>query len=230
MPLSCTIIEDLPVAAEYLKRCCEKSGMIEVVAHCVTVAEAVNFLHKNKVDLIFLDVEMPEGRGFDVLDKIEYSSKVILTTSKTEYAYSAFEYNVTDFLKKPFTYERFMEAVKKVTVPQAGSRKEDTGDDHVFIKSDGQLIRLKNDDILYIESMGDYVRFVGQEKKYIVLNTIKNLETKINSRIFMKVHRSYIVNTSKVENLQDNKLLIKDSQIPVSKAFKAEVTRRFQTI
>jgi DNA-binding LytR/AlgR family response regulator len=230
MSLSCVIIEDLPVAAEYLKRCCEKSGMIEVLAQCVTVTEAINFLRKNKVDLIFLDVEMPEGRGFDVLDKIEYSAKVILTTSKTEYAYSAFEYNVTDFLKKPFTYERFTEAVKKATAAATEPLRQDTGDDHVFIKSDGQLIRLKNDDILYIESMGDYVRFVGQEKKYIVLNTIKNLETKINSRIFMKVHRSYIINTSKVENLQDNKLFIKDSQIPVSKAFKAEVTRRFNSI
>src|SRR5689334_2243660 len=116
MSLSCVLIEDLPVAAEYLRKCCEKSGLIEVAAQCVSVAEAINFLRKNEVDLIFLDVEMPEGRGFDVLDKIEYSSKVILTTSKTEYAYSAFEYNVTDFLKKPFTYERFMEAVKKATV------------------------------------------------------------------------------------------------------------------
>lgn len=178
MSLSCIIIEDLPVAAEYLKRCCEKSGMIEVVAHCVTIKDAINSLRKNKVDLIFLDVEMPEGRGFDVLDKIEYSSKVILTTSKTEYAYSAFEYNVTDFLKKPFTYERFMEAIKKATATPIEPPKEDIEEDHVFIKSDGQLIRLKNDDILYIESMGDYVRFVGQEKNILSLIQLKTWKQK----------------------------------------------------
>jgi DNA-binding LytR/AlgR family response regulator len=228
--MRCVIVEDLPAAAEYLKKCCEKSGMIEVLAHCMSVKDAIDFLSKNSVDLIFLDVEMPEGRGFDVLDNITCSSKVILTTSKTEYAYSAFEYNVTDFLKKPFTYRRFMEAVKKVSGSSTEIQKENGGEDHIFIKSDGKLVRLKNDDILYIESMGDYVRFVMQERKYIALNTIKNLETKINSQLFMKVHRSYIVNTSKVDNVHENTLLIKETKIPVSKAFKAEVARRFHSI
>src|SRR4030095_747296 len=230
MSLRCVIVEDLPVAAEYLTKCCQKSGMIEVLAHCMTVKDAVAFLRKNEVDLIFLYVEMPEGRGFDVLDNITYSSKVILTTSKTEYAYSAFEYNVTDFLKKPFTYQRFMEAVKKVSIPAATTQKENKGDDHIFVKSDGKLVRLKNDEIFYIESMGDYVKFVAREKNYIVLNTIKNLETKINSQFFMKVHRSYIINTSKVDNIHDNRLFIKGLQIPVSKAFKAKLARRFNSI
>jgi DNA-binding LytR/AlgR family response regulator len=230
MSLSCVIVEDLPVAAEYLGKCCQRSGIIEVLAHCMTVKDAVDFLRKKEVDLIFLDVEMPEGRGFDVLDNITYSSKVILTTSKTEYAYSAFEYNVTDFLKKPFTYQRFMEAVKKVSIPATATQAETQGEDHIFVKSDGKLVRLKNDEIFYIESMGDYVKFVAREKNYIVLNTIKNLETKINSQFFMKVHRSYIINTSKVENIHDNSLFIKGLQIPVSKAFKADVARRFSSI
>jgi DNA-binding LytR/AlgR family response regulator len=229
MSLSCVIVEDSPVSAEYLRKCCEKSGTIDVAAVCTTVKDSVVFLSKNDVDLIFLDVEMPEGRGFDVLDNITYSSKVVLTTSKTEYAYNAFEYNVTDFLKKPFTYQRFLEAIKKVSDISI-TKKENNEDDHIFIKSDGKMVRLKNDDILYIESMGDYVKFVVEEKKYIVLNTIKNLETKINPQLFMKVHRSYIVNTNKVDNIQDNTLFIKDSQIPVSKAFKADVARRFQSI
>ncbi len=229
MSLSCVIVEDSSVAAEYLKKCCEKSN-IQVLAHCMTVIDAIGFLGKNKTDLIFLDVEMPEGRGFDVLDNITYSSKVILTTSKTEYAYSAFEYNVTDFLKKPFTYQRFIEAIKKVSGPATEVQKENSGEDHIFIKSNGKLVRLKNDDILYIESMGDYVKFVAQERKYIVLNTIKNLETKINSQLFMKVHRSYIINASKVDNVHDNRLFIRDSQIPVSKAFRADVARRFHSI
>jgi len=230
MNLTCVIVEDLPVAAEYVKRCCEKSGMVDVLAHCMTVKDAIAFLSKNQVDLIFLDVEMPEGRGFDVLDNVSYSSKVILTTSKIEYAYSAFEYNVADFLKKPFTYQRFMEALKKVSQIVTPTQKEASDENHIFIKSDGKLVRLKNDDILYIESMGDYVKFTAKEKKYIALNTIKNLETKINTQLFMKVHRSFIVNTSKVDYMDGNKLIIKDSEIPVSKAFRAEVTRRFHTV
>lgn len=230
MNLTSVIVEDLPVATAYLKKCCEKSGQVEVLAHCITVKDAIEFLNQKEVDLIFLDVEMPEGRGFDVLDNISYSPQVILTTSKTEYAYSAFEYKVADFLKKPFTFQRFMEALKKASNLVTTTQKETAGEDHIFIKSNGKLVRLENDDILYIESMGDYVKFAAKEKKYIALNTIKNLETKINTQLFMKVHRSFIVNTSKVDYLDGNTLFIKDSQIPVSKAFRADVTRRFHSI
>jgi DNA-binding LytR/AlgR family response regulator len=230
MKLSCIIVEDLQVAADYLKTCCEKSGQLDVKAHCTNVTEAINFLSTNSVDLIFLDVEIPGGKGFDVLDKIAYSPKVILTTSKTEYAYNGFEYNVTDFLKKPFTYQRFSDAVKKITDTAIPKTNESNDDDHIFIKSDGKLVRLKNEDILYIESMGDYVKFVSAEKKYVALNTIKNLETKVNARQFIKVHRSYIVNISKVDNIRENTLFVKGSEIPVSKACKAEVIRRFNII
>ena len=114
MIISCVIIEDLPVAAEYLRKCCEKSGELDVKAHFTNVSDAAVFLNDNIVDLLFLDVEMPGESGFTLLDQIPFSPKVILTTSKEDYAYNAFEYNVTDFLKKPFTYQRFLLAVKKV--------------------------------------------------------------------------------------------------------------------
>jgi DNA-binding LytR/AlgR family response regulator len=230
MNLSCAIVEDLQVAADYLRKCCEKSGILEVKAHCSNVKEAIDFLNNNMVDVIFLDVEIPGGQGFEILDQIAYAPKVILTTSKTEYAYNGFEYNVTDFLKKPFTYQRFQDAVKKVSDSPVIKQKEISDEDHIFIKSDGKLVRLKNDEILYIESMGDYVKFVAADKKYVVLNTIKNLETKVNGQQFLKVHRSYIVNISKVDNLRENTLFINGAEIPVSKAFKAEVLRRFNVI
>ncbi|HEX2629085.1 MAG TPA: LytTR family DNA-binding domain-containing protein, partial [Chitinophagaceae bacterium] len=220
-------------AAEYLRRCCEKTGQLDVKAQCGTVDEAINFLRDHAVDLIFLDVEIPGGLGFQVLDHLSYSPQVILTTSKIEYAYNGFEYSVTDFLKKHFTFKRFQEAMRKVDLA-ASSKKSapqpQEGEDHIFIKSDGKLVRLRNDDILYIESMGDYVKFVSSEKKYVALNTIKNLETKVNARHFLKVHRSYIVNIDKVENLRENTLFIKGVEIPVSKACKAEVIRRFRIV
>ena len=233
MNLSCLIVEDLPVAAEYLKRCCEKTGQLEVKAQCGTVDEAISFLRDHAVDLIFLDVEIPGGLGFQVLDHLSYSPQVILTTSKIEYAYNGFEYSVTDFLKKPFTFQRFQEAMRKVDLVASSkipAQQQQQGEDHIFIKSDGKLVRLRNDDILYIESMGDYVKFVSPEKKYVALNTIKNLETKVNARHFLKVHRSYIVNIDKVDNLRENTLFIKGVEIPVSKACKAEVIRRFRIV
>lgn len=229
MNISCVIVEDLIVAADYLKKCCEKSGDIEVRAHFTNVKEAASFLNENTVDLIFLDVEMPGDDGFALLDQLVYSPKVILTTSKTEYAYNAFEYHVTDFLKKPFTYQRFQEAINKISFAE-DSRKKENNDDHIYIKTDGKLVRLNNADILYIESMGDYVKFVLADKKYVTHNTIKNLEEKVNPLIFMKIHRSYIVNIRKVDNIRDNLLFINGIELPISKAHKADVLRRLNVI
>jgi len=235
MSLTCVIVEDLQVAADFLVRCCQKSGQIDVKGHFTNAEEALLYLNVNTVDIIFLDVEMPGSSGFELLDQLIYSPKVILTTSKTEYAYNAFEYKVTDFLKKPFTYQRFTEAVQKVIdaaepAPSNGTNGENQGSDHIFIKSDGKLVRLKYEDILYIESMGDYVKFVTLDKKYITHNTIKSLEEKVNKQLFMKVHRSYIINLLKIDDIRENDLFIKGIEIPISKAHKSEVLRRLNII
>lgn len=229
MNLSCVIVEDLQVAADFLKKCCEKSGQVTVENHFSNVSDALSYLNEHAVDLLFLDVEMPGATGFDLLDQIAYSPRVILTTSKPEYAYDAFQYNVTDFLKKPFTYQRFLEALQKIsaTVEHAPAQ---AGADHFYIKTEGKLVRLNNNDILYIESMGDYVRFVTADKKYITHNTIKNLEDKVNKESFMKVHRSYIININKIDDIRENDLFIKGNEIPVSKAHKPEVMKRLNII
>lgn len=231
MNLDCIIVEDLQVAADYLARCCEKSGQLTVKGHFVNVPEALEYLNKNAIDVLFLDVEMPGATGFELLDQLAYHPKVILTTSKPEYAYNAFEYNVTDFLKKPFTYQRFQEALHKLqqaTEQTATTSQQPT--DHIFIKSDGKLVRLNNDEILYIESMGDYVKFVTSDKKYITHNTIKHLEEKVNKGFFMKVHRSYIINITKIDDIRENDLYIKGNEIPISKAHKSEILKRLNII
>lgn len=229
MNFTCVIVEDLNVAADYLKKCCEKSGMVEVKGHFPNVAEALAFLNQNSVDLIFLDVEMPGATGFDLLDQLAYSPQVILTTSKPEYAFNAFEYHVIDFLKKPFTYQRFLEALQKLNVPcENGNGTAE--EDHIFIKSDGKLVRLNYSDILFIESMGDYVKFVTGDKKYITHNTIKNLEEKVSKQHFMKVHRSYIININKIDDIRENDLFIKGNEIPISKAHRSDVMKRLNII
>lgn len=229
MPLSCIIVEDLQVAADYLSRCCEKSGLVSVQAHYTNVAEALEYLNRNAIDLLFLDVEMPGATGFELLDQLAYHPKVILTTSKSEYAYNAFEYNVTDFLKKPFTYQRFLDAVHKL-INNNAEPAPTNNNDHIFIKSDGKLVRLKNDDILFMESMGDYVKFVTNDKKYVTHNTIKHLEEKINRQCFIKVHRSYIINITKIDDIRENDLYIKGFEIPISKAHRAEIIKRLNII
>ena len=236
MSLSCIIVEDLQVAANYLIKCCEKSNLVEVKGHFTNVPDALLFVNENTVDLIFLDVEMPGPNGFELLDQIAFLPKIILTTSKKEYAYDAFEYKVTDFLKKPFTYERFLEALRKVQAAPNPPAAENTAateteaSDHIYIKSDGKLIRLSNDSILFIESMGDYVKFVTADKKYVTHNTIKNLEDKVNKHHFLKVHRSYIVNLHKIDDMRENCLFIGGAEIPVSKAFRPVVISRLNIL
>lgn len=225
MKMDCVIIEDLKVAADYLARCCEKSGRLDVIGYFPDVSTALEFLNKTTVELLFLDVEMPGASGFELLDNLLYKPKVILTTSKEEYAYNAFQYNVADFLKKPFTHNRFMEALEKVMDPKEIVSVGNSVN-HIFIKSDGKLIRLNNDEILFIESMGDYVRFVTSDKKYITYNTIKNLEEKVNKDFFMKVHRSYIINLLKIDDIRENDLFINGIEIPISKSLKADVLKR----
>lgn len=228
MKMNGVIIEDLKVAADYLERCCAKSGLVDVKGHFPDVKSALEYLNSNTVDLLFLDVEMPGATGFELLDNLAYKPKVILTTSKEEYAYNAFQYNVTDFLKKPFSYNRFIDALNKVFGEKSinPSDRNTNAGDHIFIKSDGKLIRLKNDDILFIESMGDYVKFVTRDKKYVSYNSIKNLEAKVNKEYFMKVHRSYIINLLKIDDIRENDLFINGIEIPISKNLRADVLKR----
>lgn len=224
--MNCVIIEDLKVAADYLARCCKKSGLVDVIGHFPDVSSALEFLNENTVDLLFLDVEMPGATGFDLLDNIAYKPKVILTTSKEEYAYNAFQYHVADFLKKPFTYQRFLEAMEKLDKKEASSQN----DEYIFIKTENKLVRLYCDDILFIESMGDYVKFVTAEKRYVSLNTIKNLEEKLSSEHFMRVHRSFIINLHKIDDIRENNLFINGMEIPLSKNHRTEVLKKITII
>ena len=229
MKIKSIIVEDIQVAADFLRKFCEKSGKVDVLGHFLNVEDALTFLNQNVVDLIFLDVEMPGATGFDLLDRISYSPKVILTTSKTEYAFNAFQYNVADYLKKPFTYQRFLESIAKIeTTNDIAAAKVDQ--DHLFIKVDTKLIKLQNTDILFVESMGDYVKFVTPNKKYVTLNTIKNLEEKLDKATFLKVHRSYLVNLTKIDDLDGNILLIQGNQVPISKGHREEVLKRLNII
>lgn len=232
--MNCIIVEDLPVAAEYTKRCCERMGAFDVKGVFASVPEALAFLDYNYVDLLFLDIEMPGENGFQLLDQLPYKPKVILTTSNTDHAYAGFEYKVNDFLKKPFTYQRFTEAAQKLKPSLqavAHSTKPTINkNDSIYIKTEGNLLKLKNEEILYIESMGDYVKFVTKTKKHLTHHTIKGLEQKLNQDVFMRVHRSYLVNLNAISDLIENSLYIDGKEIPVSKAHRREVLRRLPII
>jgi DNA-binding LytR/AlgR family response regulator len=228
MNLTSIIVDDEPISRSFLERYCEKIGTVTVAGSFPDSETALKFLQNNEIDILFLDVEMPGDSGFQLLDKLTVMPKVILTTSKTDYAYDAFQYNVTDYLKKPFSYVRFQESVSKAYESFADKKDQvqETKNEDVFIKSDGKLTRLNYEDILYIESVGDYVKYCTPDKKYITHSTLKAVEEKMNGQHFMKVHRSFIVNLRKISNIQEYTLLIGNSLIPISKLLKTEVMGR----
>ena len=229
MMLSGVIVEDLEPAADILRRYCQRSGIIEVQGHFLSAEAALEHLTAQPADLLFLDIEMPGISGFQLLDRLQKAPQVILTTSKTEYAFDAFQYHVVDYLRKPFTYERFLQSVQKLRLTP---REEEAAPatERIFIKVDGRLQKLERDEILYIESMGDYVRFITPEKKYITHNTIKNIEARVQGMNFMKVHRSYIVNLSSVDDLRDGELVVRGITIPVSKTHRNRVRERLKAV
>jgi len=240
MKLSCIIVEDIQIAADFLRKFCEKSDMVEVKGHFLNVADALEYLDQERVDLLFLDIEMPGASGFDLLDRLTYSPMIILTTSKTEYAFNAFQYHVDDYLKKPFTFKRFQESIQKlqqkassvqapaspaVTMPAISIET-----DFLFIKAEDKLIKLKKDDILFLESMRDYVKFVTPARNYVTYSTLKNMEEKLIGPNFLKVHRSYIVNITKIDDIRGNTIYLLGNQIPIGKGHRDEVAARLNIL
>lgn len=229
MRLRCVIVDDEPMARSFLERYCEKHGGLDVMGSFPDTETSEKFLSQNEIDVLFLDVEMPGATGFELLDKLIYMPKIILTTSKTDYAFNAFQYNVTDYLKKPISYNRFQESINKITQSLNKTTIKPVSED-IFIKSDGKLIRLNYSDILFIESMGDYVKYFTLSKQYVTHSTLKSVEEKIKHKHFLKVHRSFIVNMSKIKDIQDNTIVIESRVIPISKTLKPDVMSKIKTV
>jgi len=239
MKLSCIIVEDIQIAADFLRKFCEKSDLVEVKGHFLNVSDALEYLDREKVDLLFLDIEMPGANGFDLLDRLTYSPMIILTTSKTEYAFNAFQYHVDDYLKKPFTFKRFQESIQKLQLKSAAVQASavappvsapSTDTDFLFIKAEDKLIKLKKDDILFLESMRDYVKFVTPARNYITYSTLKNMEEKLIGPNFLKVHRSYIVNITKIDDIRGNTIYLLGNQIPIGKGHRDEVAAKLNIL
>lgn len=230
MKLKCVIVDDELMARLSLERLCEKREDLEIIGIFDQPTEALAFLREKQVDLLFLDVEMPGLNGLELLDQLSYMPDVILTTSKTEYAYDAFQYQVTDYLKKPIALPRFVQAVDKVLEKQLAKPAPRNDLNEIYVKTDGRYIRVAYDQMLYVENVGDYVKIRTTNGSHIVYATMKNLEEKLNPRFFFRVHRSFIVNLSKIVDIEENNLVISDKVIPISRANKSELLERLNIL
>lgn len=225
--LKCVVVEDEIMARKSLMKLCEKMDRLELVDAFDNAKEALTSIEKNAIDLIFLDIEMPEMSGLELLEELSVFPQVIFTTGNREYAYEAFEYDVTDFLKKPITQLRFAKAVDKAILRQelldavatASSKNE------IYIRSEGRYIRISYGDILYFENVGDYVKVITTGGNHIIHGSMKSIDSRIQHPRFLKVHRSYIVNLDKIKDIEDNTLVIGKSVIPISRAHKPILLR-----
>ena len=225
--LKCFIVEDEIMALKSLSNLCQKMEQLELIDALSNGEEALKRIESEEVDLIFLDIEMPGMSGLELLDRLTVSPQVIFTTGNKEYAFEAFEYEVTDFLKKPITQLRFSKAVEKAILrqEQLNAISSASSKNEIYIKSDGRFIRIAYENILYFENVGDYVKVITTEGNHIIHGSLKSIDSRIKHPRFLKVHRTYIVNLDKIKDIEDNTLVIDKSVIPISRAHKPILMR-----
>jgi len=217
--MNCLIVEDEPISAAHLNNYCEKIGGLSVIDTTDDPARAMQVCSENRIDLIFLDVHLPEINGFEFLDTLKRKPKVIVTTSDETSAIQAFDNKVNDFLLKPIKYSRFIMAINKVRDEFIQELPEEERD-HFYVKIDGRLVRINHDSLMVIEARGDYIYLKTENKNYLVHSTLKAIQTKLPENKFLKVHRSYIINRDKIVDIEDNSILIEQNVVPISRSNK----------
>ncbi|PKR79613.1 DNA-binding response regulator [Brumimicrobium salinarum] len=230
--MKCIIIEDQLPAQRILKKFITDYESLNLIGVFNNGIEAMEFVNKNEVDLMFLDIHLPKLSGIDFLKALNNPPQVIFTTAFSEFALEGYELNVVDYLLKPFSFQRFVQAVSKVETKKQSEANliDDRGDSKkdIFIKSGFDHIRIKLDDISYIMSDADYTEIHHETNKYLSSETLRFWEQTLPTHQFSRVHKSYIVNTEKVVKVSGNQIYLENKKIvPVGRAFKNEFIERF---
>ena len=229
MTFTCIIVDDEPLAQSVIENYLNNVPDLEIKGKFDNAIEALNFLHSNDVDLMFLDINMPELSGIDMLKTLTKKPEVILTTAYSEYAIESYELGVSDYLLKPIALPRFLKAVNKVIdlLTKERNYAEGGGEKprYVFIKVDGINLKLMLEDIKYIEAYGNYLKIYTDEKMYLITDTMINFMTQLDDD-FVRIHKSYIIPLSKIEKLIGNRVHIGEDQIPIGNTYKAELKAR----
>ncbi|WP_299048267.1 LytTR family DNA-binding domain-containing protein [uncultured Polaribacter sp.] len=240
--MDCIIIDDEKMARVVLKTLCNEINSLHLVEEFPNAIEAMKFLNDNKVDLIFLDIHMPAFSGLDFIKTLKSPPKIILITSDPQFAIEAFEYDfIVDYLLKPITATRFQKAIHKAEkfelasadpspVVTAKTLVSKDIDNDFYINIDRRLIKIDLPSIYLVEAKGDYIKIKTEEKEYTVHSTLKKIEEKLPDALFLKVHRSYIINLKKIIDIEDNSVLIKRDVIPVSRSKRPELMKRLDLL
>ncbi len=222
------VVDDEPMARDVIRRYIEKVPGLQIIAECSNAIDALVFLQDKSVDLIFLDIRMPELLGTEFVKSLRNPPKIIFTTAYKEYALDGFELDVVDYLLKPIRFERFLKAINKAfprkeeeekSVATTTPEKKNTAD-FIYLRVDRKLVKIFLGDIFYIESARDYVKVVSKDKNYITRQTISSIEAMLSGIEFVRIHRSYIIAVSKIKSFTNEQVEIGNKELPIGKFYK----------
>lgn len=234
------VIDDEITARMIIKQVAEEITEVDIVEDFSNALQAIKYLNKNTVDVIFLDIHMPDFTGFDFIESLKNPPKIVLTTSDRNFALEAFEYKfVVDYLVKPIELERFKKAVDKVktfrlvdevVVPVKRQQENQDTENTLYVNIDRRLVKIDIPSISIIEAKGDYIKIKTADKNHIVHSSLKKIQEKLPTKHFLKVHRSYVINIDKIIDIEDNSVLIEKDVIPVSRVNRNELRRRLNLL
>lgn len=225
--IKCIVVDDEPLAISLLESYVQKVPFLELVFSTENPIEALDYIQKNESDLVFLDIQMPELTGINFMKILGDKQKYILTTAYSEYALEGYEHNIVDYLLKPISFERFYKSALKAQERFAvNETKEDA---YFFVKSSGQQHRINFEDILYVESIKDYVNIKTPTQEYIVLDTLKSMEQQLPESFFARIHKSFIINLNQIKNLGSKKVtLVSEHEVPIGESYRMNLLTKIK--
>lgn len=229
--MNCIIVDDDPLSLKAAQQCVDKTGFLKVAGMFSNPLEAIRFLRESKrIDLILLDIEMPEMSGLELIRTFKDIPQIILMTGNKEYAVEAFDYEITDFLLKPLEYPRFLKAALKAKEMNEGVKVSQRNRDDLFIKKDSQLIRVNSKDIVYIEALADYISIHTTNAKYTILSTMKAIESRLPEDDFARIHRSYIIRIDRIKVIEDAIVFVDDKSFPISRTHRENLFKKLNLL
>jgi|SRR6218665_230082 len=218
--LSCIVIDDEPLQHKVLEDYISKMPSLTFETAFSNPLDAISFVKQHPVDLIFLDIQMPELNGFQVMDILGPGVSIIVTSAYRDFALAGFDYDIKDYLLKPISFDRFCKAVTKVLNTRAGVIDKQSKDNFLFIKSGFKLVKVDLDQLLYIEGLKDYISFVSSSNKVMSLQSLNTMEKRLDAEKFIRIHKSYIISLAKVSQIEKQSVWIGDMEFPLGNAYR----------
>jgi len=232
MEIKCLIVDDEILAQDVIEKYICATPTLKLVGKCDNAIDAIAFLHNNKVDLMFLDLNMPEMGGLDMLNTLTRPPKIIFTTAYSEYALESYDYGAVDYLLKPIKFERFMKAINKLAeqfpLPVNGESNQKRDDNSIFIKEDQITYQIKTGLILFVEAYGNYLKVHTANKTFVTRETMQEMLNQLPEAEFIRVHKSYIVSLAHIDSIMGNRINIKGEEIPVGEIYKLALRERIK--